>query len=441
MPDAFRYDLIAPGSRVLCALSGGADSVYLLCRLLEGAQEHGYTVACAHYNHHLRQSAARDEDFVRALCRERGVPLTVGGGDVAAQAAWLGLGIEDCARRMRYAFLETAADELGCAAIATGHHAGDQAETVLLNLIRGCGLGGLGGIPERRGRLVRPMLSVTRSEIDSYLAAQGQAHVEDETNADLSYARNRIRHQVLPALESVNPRAAEHLCALARRASEDEAELSRQAEGLLAHARRDGTAWDVPASALAHAPRPLAVRSCRALMERAGMAPEAGHIEAALALSARSAGAGRLDVPGGRVVREQDTLRFVPAGAPEAVSPVPLALTAGALRWGPWQLTCAIAVCPGRAYVSPGEFYLRVGEYIVRTRREGDRLRLGSRPEKTVKRLLSEGKVPRGERCLVPVLECEGRAAALGGFGPDAGFLAETGQQCLHIILTKERET
>ena len=98
-------------------------------------------------------------------------------------------------------------------------------------------------------------------------------------------------------------------------------------------------------------------------------------------------------------------------------------------------------MCPGRAYVSPGEFYLRAGAYTVRARREGDRLRLGSRPEKTVKRLLSEGKVPRGERNLVPVLESGGRAAALGGFGPDAGFLAETGQQCLHIILTKERET
>ena len=441
MPGAFRYDLIAPGSRVLCALSGGADSVYLLCRLLEGAQERGYAVACAHYNHHLRQSAERDEDFVRGLCRERGVSLAVGGGDVAAQAARLGLGIEDCARRMRYAFLEETADALGCAAIATGHHAGDQAETVLLNLIRGCGLGGLGGIPERRGRLVRPMLAVTREEINAYLVARGQAHVEDETNADLSYARNRIRHQVLPALESVNPRAAEHLCALARRAAEDEGELARQAEGLLARARRDGTVWDVPACVLAQAPRPLAARACRALMERAGMAPESGHIEAALALASRAQGAGALDVPGGRVAREQGTLRFVPADTPGGGSPAPMTLIEGTLRWGAWRAVCAPAVCPGKAYVSPYEFYLRPGEYTVRTRREGDRLRLGSRPEKTVKRLLSEGQVSPGERGLVPVLEGEGRAAALGGFGPDAGFLAETGRECLHIILTKERET
>lgn len=441
MPELFRYDLIAPGSRVLCALSGGADSVYLLCRLLEGAEEYGYTVACAHYNHHLRASAQRDEDFVRGLCRARDVPLFVGGGDVAAQAAGLGLGIEECARRLRYAFLEGAADTLGCAAIATGHHAGDQAETVLMNLIRGCGLEGLGGIPERRGRLVRPMLAITREEIDAYLAAHGQPHVEDETNADLAYTRNRVRHQVLPLLEGINPRAAEHLCALAARAAQDGAELERQADALLSGARRRGTGWDVPASALAQAPRPLALRACRKLMERAGLSPQAVHLEGALALARRGCGAGRLDVPGGALVREQEWLYAGPDGRLEAPSPGPLALAEGCAAWGGWRVACAPAACPDRAYISPCEFYLRPGAYTVRCRREGDRLRLGSRPEKTVKRLLSEGRVPRSERGLVPVLECAGRAAALGGFGPDAGFLGEPGQASLHFILIKERET
>jgi len=142
----FRYDLIPAGATVLCALSGGADSMYLLSRLLEG----GCAVKCAHYNHHLRETAQRDEEFVRHWCREQGVLLIVGGDDVAAHAARLGKGVEETARQMRYAFLEETAAREGCALIATGHHAGDNAETVLMNLIRGAGMKGLCGIPERR---------------------------------------------------------------------------------------------------------------------------------------------------------------------------------------------------------------------------------------------------------------------------------------------------
>ena len=111
MTDRFRYDLIEPGAKVLCALSGGADSMYLLCRLLEGAQRGGYTVRAAHYDHRLRPTAGRDVEFVRDRCAEKEIPLTVGEGEVAARAAALGLGLEECARQMRYAFLEETAEQ------------------------------------------------------------------------------------------------------------------------------------------------------------------------------------------------------------------------------------------------------------------------------------------------------------------------------------------
>ena len=211
MADGFRFDLIPPGSGVLCALSGGADSMYLLCRLLEGREKYGWTVCAAHFNHGLRESAGRDADFVRAWCEARGVPLTSGREDVAALARREGRGLEEAGRAARYRFLADAARRAGLEFIATGHHAGDDAETVLMNLIRGCGLKGLTGIPQRRGNIVRPMLEVSRPEIESYLRKRAVPHVEDETNAGLDYARNRVRHRLLPLLEELNPRAAAHI--------------------------------------------------------------------------------------------------------------------------------------------------------------------------------------------------------------------------------------
>ena len=141
--DGFRAELIPPGSGVLCALSGGADSMYLLCRLLEGREAHGWTVQAAHLHHGLRVSAGRDEEMVRRWCAQRGVPLTVGHADAAAYARQQGMCVEEAGRTLRYAFLEDTARQEGLALIATGHHAGDDAETVLMNLIRGCGLKGL----------------------------------------------------------------------------------------------------------------------------------------------------------------------------------------------------------------------------------------------------------------------------------------------------------
>ena len=438
MAERFRYDLIPAGTAVLCALSGGRDSMYLLCRLLEGAESGGYTVRAAHYDHRLRPTAGRDADFVREQCRLRGVPLTVGSGDVAAEAARLGLGVEDCARRMRYRFLEETAAREGCALIATGHHAGDNAETVLMNLVRGSGLRGLSGIPERRGKIVRPMLAVSREEIEAYLGKNAVTYVDDETNGDDAYTRNKVRHQLIPLLEELNPQAAAHIADTALRLRGDEEELSRQGELLLQSAERRPDGWAVPAAALAERPRPIALRAAERLLERAALAGQAVHLEGMLALAASDDPSARLDVPGGTVRREYGWL-VVSADTPAEVLPeIPLA--EGAARWGDWTLECAPAVCPGKAYVTANEFYLRPGNYTVRSRRTGDRLRLGRRPEKTVKKLLIDAKIPLNMRERLPVLDCGGNAAALGGFGPDAEYLARPGASALHIILTEEKK-
>ena len=361
MGDAFQFGLIPPGSGVLCALSGGADSMYLLCRLLEGRERYGWRVCAAHLNHGLRETAGRDEKFVRDWCGRRGVPLAVGLEDVAGYARREGLSLEEAGRTLRYRFLGQAALEAGCPLIATGHHAGDSAETVLMNLIRGCGLKGLAGIPERRDNIVRPMLEVSRGEIEAYLKEHGVPHVEDETNDDVNYTRNKVRHQLLPLLEELNPQAAAHIAAAARRLREDEALLAAQSAPLLEEALDIPGGLALPVRALRDSPRPLALRCCAGALDRAGLKGGAVHLERILALTLGDDPSAQLHIPGGSVRRQYELMVFSPG--PDPGPPQPLALKAGEQAWGSWTVFCAPAVCPAKAYVSPWEFYLRPGTY------------------------------------------------------------------------------
>ena len=438
--DGFRFDLIPPGSGVLCALSGGADSMYLLCRLLEGREKYGWAVEAAHFNHGLRLTAQRDEDFVRDWCGRQSVPLYTCRDNVEEYAFREKLSVEEAGRILRYRFLEDTAWEQGCAEspilIATGHHAMDNAETVLMNLIRGCGLRGLTGIPERRGDIVRPMLAVTRREIEGYLNRHGVPHVEDETNADPAYTRNKVRLRLLPLLEELNPRAAAHIAAAAVRLREDEEELSRQAAELAAQGLDIPEGAAVPVQALNEAPRPLALRACAMLADRVGLGSEAVHLEGMLELAAGDSPSARLDLPGGHVRREYALLVF--SAAPDPAPPPPMELRGGEAHWGGWRISCRPAVCPKKAYVSPTEFYLRPGPMVVRPRREGDAVKLGERPQKTVKKLMIEAKIPAVRRAVTPVLELDGSLAAVGGFGPDAGALALPGGSAAHITLEEE---
>lgn len=425
--DPFNFDLIPAGSRVLCALSGGADSMYLLCRLAE----HDCTVHAAHFNHRLRADAGRDEQFVRDWCAARSIPLTVGDGDVAAHARATGAGIEEAARELRYRFLRKAAAETGCTLIATGHHAGDNAETVLMNLIRGCGLNGLCGIPERRDNVIRPMLAVEDRDIRAYLTARSIPHVEDESNRDTDYTRNRIRHQLLPLLEELNPRAAAHIAAAAQRLREDEAELQRQAKNLLNNCTEGEDGTGISAALLAGAPRPVALRALKALAPGA----QAVHLEALLELCRSEDPSARLDLPGVTARRVYGDLLF---SAPAAPAPPPAPLAEGETHWGQWRITRTPAVCPQKAYLSPEEFYLKPDDYLIRSRAAGDELKLGPRPQKTVKNLMMEARIPRHLRELVPLLaDSTGRAAAAGGLGPHSGALAAPGSRCFRITMKK----
>ena len=219
--------LIVPGDRVLAAVSGGADSVALAALLLRLRGEMPLEVRLAHFNHGLRDEAGADEEFVRGLAARWGVPLAAGSADVRAWASRRKMNLEEAGRDLRYAFLRRTAAADGATRIATGHTMTDQAETVLMRLMRGTGLAGLAGIaPVVAGPpcpVIRPLLAIPGPALRAWLAARGLPCREDASNADRRYLRNRIRAELLPLLaRDYEPRIVEHLARLAGLAREDD---------------------------------------------------------------------------------------------------------------------------------------------------------------------------------------------------------------------------
>ncbi|WP_428129444.1 tRNA lysidine(34) synthetase TilS [Candidatus Binatus soli] len=303
------------GASILIGLSGGADSVALTCALLELRERLGPRVAAAHLNHRIRgDESDRDEAFVRAMCARLGVELIVERAE-GLDAAISSANLEERAREVRRDFLGRVADRIGADFLALGHHRDDQAETVLMRLMRGAGAAGMAAMAERGpGRLIRPMLSISRADIRGYLDARAIAFVEDSTNSSRDILRNRIRAELLPMLER------EYAPGLGGRLVEVAAEM-RSLDDLVAAiaareldaARRRGGALDVSGfSGVNRAVQAVAIRLF--LSERMGSLRKISraHIEAVRQLILEGGPSDSLDLPGGwRAEREYNFFRLV----------------------------------------------------------------------------------------------------------------------------------
>jgi tRNA(Ile)-lysidine synthase len=297
--------LLAPGERLLVAVSGGGDSVALLHLLLRMRRGVPLDLHVAHLDHALRRGSAADRRFVERLAREHALPCRAERREVEVHRR-RGESLEEGARRVRHRFLREAARAAGAVKILLGHTLDDQAETVLMRLSRGAGPAALGAMAERGpGRLVRPLLGLTRGDLRAFLTHHDLAWRDDPANADLAFDRNRVRRRVLPLLQrELNPRAAEHIVEAARRLREDALlldELARERFAGLAAAKR-GALVALDAVALAALPRALGGRVARLALDRAGIdgrRARTRHVDALLDLSAGPRGRG-IDLPGGR---------------------------------------------------------------------------------------------------------------------------------------------
>jgi len=410
--------LVRPREPLLVMVSGGGDSV----ALLDVAQRLGAAVSALHVNYGLRDDSALDEELVRRLCAERDIPLTVERVELGGEG-----NLQERARDARYAL----AEELAEGDYAAAHTASDQAETVLYRLAVSPGSRALLGMAPRRGRLVRPLLAVTREEVRDYLRARGLEWREDPSNADRRFARARVRHEVLDALRELSP-AVERTIAETARQLRDEAEaLDAAVKDAL---RELGHPTSLPAvsggaaislAALREHPPALQRLMLRALAEEAagGAGPRPlSRREADDILALGDRGTKSLDLGGGlRAIAEYGTLRFARSAGAEPPAPVELAVP-GHARFGDWELEARLHAAGDVSVTN-----LR-SSVTVRAWRDGDRMRpAGLGGSKSLQDLFTDRKVPRALRRTLPVVESGGEIVWVAGVAVDERFAAEEG--------------
>ena len=459
-----REGLLQPGTplRLAAAVSGGADSMALLLLLRQLQPRFGYTLSACHVNHGLRgQSADRDEAFVRAECARLGVPLRVfHAAELASPPAHAG---EDWARRLRYtAFAQLQGQ--GIDAIATAHTANDQAETLLLRLARGTGLHGAGGIRPRRGCYLRPLLCLSRAETEAVCRAAGQPWVTDETNDTDAYARNRLRHNALPALESTNAAAVQNLARFCEKAARADVYFAAEAARLLAAARLPGaeTAWQL---APLQAADPLLLETALHSLVAPVRDAEEKYVQLLCAVVRQGSGAVQLTgqvrfCAGNGCLRQEtlpDTLPWQLESAPQQVPLLPEKQPEFRLRGG-WK---------GKAELLTTDFeekiqvvhkkdlknradYARITTLytglVLRARQPGDRFRPAGRGlSKPLRKWMNEAGVPNELRDTLPLLASGSEILWVCGEGFADGLAPDTESRwILHLdaeIETQEEKT
>ncbi|MGB9081330.1 MAG: tRNA lysidine(34) synthetase TilS [Desulfuromonadaceae bacterium] len=415
-----RNRLFRPGDTLVVALSGGADSTFLL-DLLTRLPDYNLRLVAAHLNHCLRGAESdADEEFCRETASRHAVPFESRRIDVKMLASDNQLNLEDAGRRARIEFLDEIRGMYGAAAVVLAHHADDQAETVLMRLLRGSGMTGLSGMSYRNARgYVRPLLDISRSEIERYLRRCGLEWREDASNSDTAYLRNRIRHELLPLLEEYNPAIRMRLAATASVLGGDEALLNELTERTFAETCRIGEGRVVCGVGQLRALNPALRRRVlrHAFKQLAGTLEGVSlrHIDAICDLVDSARPNSRLPLPQGvAAVREYETLLLLPAGVDVGVHAGGAESGLLITEPGCYQLPSggSLSVEISAAAVFPpdsGTAYFDLARtpfpWLVRTFRPGDRMTpFGMSGRKKVKDIFIDRKVPSSERRRIPLL-------------------------------------
>lgn len=417
---------MAPGARLTLALSGGVDSITLLDLLAGLASAHPFALDCLHVNHGISPNAATWARFARAAARRYGLCCAVKRVDLTPYRAH---GLEGAARAARYAAFARVPSDF----VVLAQHQDDQAETVLLQLVRGAGVAGLAAMPVVRthpGRaapgLLRPLAAASRAEIEAYARDRHLDWVEDETNRDEARARNFVRHRVMPLLRELNPQAAASLARSAAHLAEANALLQALAELDAANASRNGR---FSVASLAGLPRPRAKNAVRWHLAAAGVdPPSSAQLEEMLdqLLGARDDALVRVALAERDVRRYRGEVWIVPKRAAPARDF--RARWTGQPRWRLPELGGMMRFKRTRGE-GLSRRALTDGPVEVRSRRGGERLQPDAqRPRRTLKHLLQEAQIPPWERERLPLLFCGRRLAFVPGIGVEAGLRAKPGE-------------
>ena len=403
-----KYHMVQPGDQVVCAVSGGADSMALLWAMYLLKDKLQIELSAAHFNHRLRDSESdRDEAFVRDFCNGFGIPFTAGSSQVTTGAK----GLEAAARDARYAFLRSLPGK-----IATAHTADDNAETIVMHLVRGTGLKGLGGISPVNGQLIRPMLNVTRVDVLAFLQEYSVPYVEDSTNFEDDFLRNRLRHHVMPLLKQENPSLSRNLSAMALRLRQDESALETIAE-------KKKTDRVSVLRALEPGIRNRVLANY--LLDAGVREPEAEHIRALEKLIFSEKPSGKAHFPAGvTIARNYDTLELRCQEKELACREVLIPGVTPLPELG-MQIVCR-EPNPLEKNTSDSFSVVPVGKVLVRSRVAGDTMRLHG-GTKSLKKLFIDKKIPAAQRSEIPVIVDTQGVLGVAGFGGNLDRLSDEG--------------
>lgn len=412
--------LFSAPCRVVVGVSGGADSMALLHVLMQWKTP--LQIFAVHVHHGFRgESADSDERLVRDFCDKHHVPLTVFHSDVAAYASENRMTFEEAGRHIRYARFEEVRQTAGADWVLTAHTADDQVETILMHLVRGCGVDGLTGIPPMRGRIRRPFLCCTRADIERYCEEYSVPYVVDETNADVTYTRNYVRHRVLPTLREMNPAVGEALLRLSHHATEDCAYFDGLVDKMLSRAQC-GTGYR--ADAIVSQPSALRRRILRRMMRDSGVGTiEAAHIKAAEDVLAR--GVGSVSLPDGYVFSVEQCVGSVwkqdEACLPSILSvKAPCTVAIGGQIYSVYEGMADSQNVHNLLFKSTMDYDKIVGELHFRCRRVGDYLHpTGRGVGKSIKKLMNEWHIPAHIRDSYPLLCDDAGVVLVPGFACD----------------------
>lgn len=417
-------DLFSAPCHLVVGVSGGADSMALL-RCLVQWPKFGLRLTAVHIHHGLRGlDADRDAFLVQKFCETYNVNYRLHRADVAAIAADQHISIETAGRELRYDVFEQVRRQVGADYILTAHTASDQTETVIMHLARGCGPDGLSGIPVKRDLIRRPLLCCSRDEIEAFCRLKHIAYVIDETNYDTQYTRNRVRHEVLPLLRSMNPAVDSALLRLSQHSAEDATLLRTMAIDVL-HKAENGDSWYV--DSFLEQPKPIRRRMILALLREASVPSiEETHIVAVEKIL--YSGVGEACLPGcvtvtvgqGRLsIGHHSPTRSAPQDI--LVNEFPLTTFFGSTKFSVSIQDASVYRNVHNLFANPVIDYDKIqGQLYIRCRREGDYFHPADRNVgKTIKKLMNEWRIPANERATFPLVCDDNGVVLVPGYACD----------------------
>lgn len=442
---AKHHHMFDKGDRVLVAVSGGPDSITLLHSLHTRSKEFGIRLHVAHLNHGIRgMSADLDEQFVKEFADNLGLSCTTKRVDIPAIKAQMQTCLEDAARVVRYKFLRDAAADLGMSKIAVGHNADDRAESVLFNVIRGAGIDGISSIQPVRGNIVRPLLHATRHEVEEYIKAHTLPFRVDETNMDTSYSRNRIRHELLPLLESsYNPQIRSALTRLSDIASDINDFLAQSADHIKTGlGYRD--AWD--AGLFAELPIAIQRQLVRSdIQSLKGDLKDVSLEQIDRVLdSLRTGDDFKITLPTGRIyaIRQAERFKIEMEPLEEAIAQFDIQLTVPGITLIP-EISCTIEAQiiekPATSKLPSNEAMIDTdsirGILRVRSIEPGDRIApFGMAGSKKLQDIFVDKKIPRRQRIKTPIIVDDEKILwAAGVASSETGKTTPHTRQSVHL--------